>query len=88
MQKTITDIIRSRCQTAPISYREYIEAALYAEGIGYYTQTAKRVGRSGQHDFYTSESLGRVFAELVTTAAVDLVGQAKAAASSFVEIGA
>jgi SAM-dependent MidA family methyltransferase len=88
VQKTITDVLGKRCQAAPISYREYIEAALYAEGIGYYTQTAKRVGRSGQHDFYTSESLGRVFAELVTTAAVDLVGQAKAAASSFVEIGA
>lgn len=88
MQKTITDIICDRCQAAPISYRDYIEAALYTEGFGYYTQTAKRVGRSEQHDFYTAESLGRVFAELVTTAAVDLLGEAKAAASIFTEIAA
>ena len=88
MQKTITDIIRSRCQAAPISYRDYIDAALYTEGFGYYTQTIKRVGRSGQSDFYTAESLGRVFAQLVTTAAVDLLGEAKAAASIFTEIAA
>ena len=88
MQKTITDIIRDRCEAAPISYRDYIEATLYTENFGYYTQTAKRVGRSGQHDFYTAESLGRVFAELVTTAAVDLLGEEKSTSLTFVEIAA
>jgi SAM-dependent MidA family methyltransferase len=44
VQKTITDIIRDRCQAAPISYRDYIEAALYTEGFGYYTQTTSALG--------------------------------------------
>jgi SAM-dependent MidA family methyltransferase len=85
---SVESLLRESCQAAPISYRDYIEVALYAEGCGYYTQTAQRVGRSGQHDFYTAESLGRVFAQLVTTAAVDLLGDKKAAASTFVEIAA
>ncbi|MEC8613917.1 MAG: SAM-dependent methyltransferase [Verrucomicrobiota bacterium] len=88
MQKTITDIIRDRCETAPISFRDYIEVALYTEKFGYYTQKAKRIGRNGQHDFYTAESLGRVFAELVSTAAFDLLGDEKSTSITFVEIAA
>ena len=91
MKTNITEVearLIERCQAAPISYRDYIEAALYTEGCGYYTRTVERVGRSGQHDFYTAESLGSVFAQLVTTAAVDLLGADKAAASTFVEIAA
>jgi len=80
--------LRARCQAGPISYRDYIEVALYAEDCGYYTQAAERVGRSGEHDFYTAESLGRVFAQLVTTAAVDLLSQDQAAKCTFVEIAA
>lgn len=80
--------LRDRCQAAPISYRDYIEIALYTENFGYYTQLTERVGRSGQHDFYTAESLGRVFAELVTTAAVDLLPEGLAARSTFIEIAA
>lgn len=81
------DTIRARCHAAPISYRDYIGAALYTEDLGYYTQAAERVGRSPRHDFYTAESLGRVFARLVTTAAVDLLG-GDASAYPFVEIAA
>jgi SAM-dependent MidA family methyltransferase len=87
-QTTIEEILHTRCQSEPISYRDYIEVALYSEGCGYYTQLAKRVGRSPQHDFYTAESLGRVFATLVTTAVVDLLPPGRAADSTFVEIAA
>jgi len=77
-----------RCQAGPISYRDTIEVALYAEGCGYYTQSTERVGRSWRHDFYTAESLGHVFAQLVTTAAVDLLPEGTAAEFTFVEIAA
>jgi SAM-dependent MidA family methyltransferase len=80
--------LRTRCQATPISYRDYIETALYLESYGYYTQLNERVGRSGRHDFFTAESLGRVFAELVTTAAVDILSESIAAKSAFVEIAA
>jgi SAM-dependent MidA family methyltransferase len=84
----LEDLIRRRCQAAPISYRDYIETALYTEGCGYYTQATERVGRSADADFYTAESLGRVFAQLVTTAAVDLLPAGQANEYTFVEIAA
>ena len=80
--------LRQRMQKGPISYRDYIDCVLYAEGVGYYTQARRRVGRSTQHDFYTAESLGRVFAQLVTSAAVDLLPPGQAVRSSFIEIAA
>ena len=82
----LTTIV-NRCQANPISYRDYIECALYQSELGYYAQNAARVGRTPQHDFYTSESLGRVFARLVSVAAEDLLGDA-AKAHQFVEIAA
>lgn len=86
-ESNLLDRIRTLCAEAPISYRNYIERALYTEGLGYYTQPAARVGRSARRDFYTAESLGRVFAHLVTTAAEDLLG-GEAGAHRFVEIAA
>lgn len=80
--------LRQRMRSGPISYRDFIDYALYAEKVGYYTQQRSRVGRSWRHDFYTAESLGRVFAQLVTTAAVDLLPAGQAARSTFVEIAA
>lgn len=80
--------LRQRMQAGPISYRDYIDCVLYAEDVGYYTKRHPRVGRSRRHDFYTAESLGRVFARLVTTAAVDLLPEGQAAESTFVEIAA
>lgn len=86
-ESKLLDRIRTRCGAKPISYRDYIEMALYTEGLGYYTQPTERVGRSARHDFYTAESLGPVFARLVTTAAEDLLS-GEAASHSFVEIAA
>ncbi|NBB79932.1 MAG: hypothetical protein GVY36_10890 [Verrucomicrobia bacterium] len=80
--------LRQRMPPGPISYRDYIEIALYAEHVGYYTKDRPRVGRSADHDFYTAESLGRVFARLVVAAAVDLLPTGQAAQSTFVEIAA
>jgi len=83
----LTQLIRDDCRNEPISYRDFIEKALYSKGCGYYTQAAERVGRSARHDFYTAESLGRVFAKLATTAAVDLL-DSEAGTHRFVEIAA
>lgn len=87
-EKKLWDHLRTRCANGPISYRDYIELALYADGCGYYTRERERVGRAADRDFYTAESLGTVFAQLVTTAAHDLLGEARARQSTFVEIAA
>jgi SAM-dependent MidA family methyltransferase len=83
----LLDLIRARCMSAPISYRDYIEMALYTEDLGYYTLPSERVGRSTRHDFYTAESLGPVFARLVVSAAEDLI-PGKADTYCFIEIAA
>lgn len=80
--------LQSSCARGPISYRDYIELALYAPHCGYYTRKRERVGRSPDRDFYTAESLGKVFAQLVSTAAHDLLGAATARRCTFVEIAA
>jgi SAM-dependent MidA family methyltransferase len=86
--KQLCDQLQTRCAHGPISYRDYIELALYAPHCGYYTRERERVGRSPERDFYTAESLGKVFAQLVTTAAHDLLGQSTASRCTFVEIAA
>lgn len=87
-EKNVLDQLRGRCANGPITYRDYIDIALYADGCGYYRQDRERVGRSPERDFYTAESLGKVFAQLVVTAAEDLLGPEQAALSTFIEIAA
>jgi SAM-dependent MidA family methyltransferase len=82
------DQLQTSCANGPISYCDYIDLVLYADRCGYYTKDRERVGRSPDRDFYTAESLGKVFARLVTTAAHDLLGEATASRSTFIEIAA
>lgn len=87
-QQSVVDILRRKCADGPISYRDYIDTALYAEGCGYYQRDAQRVGRKKDRDFYTAESLGKVFARLVSGAAEQLLGPKVAGKSTFIEIAA
>ncbi len=81
-------ILLERAGSDPLSYRDFIEIALYTEEYGYYRKDRERVGRSPERDFYTAESLGRVFSELVVDACTALLGADRAAESTFLEIGA
>ncbi|MFT4901842.1 MAG: SAM-dependent MidA family methyltransferase [Lentimonas sp.] len=80
--------IQAACSEGPINYADYIQIALYSEDIGYYARKRERVGRDAQRDFYTAESLGAVFAQLVATAAEDLLPAGRAGQSTFIEIAA
>lgn len=84
----LMEYIRKACTDGPISYCDYINLALYSKDCGYYTRQRERVGRTPERDFYTAESLGPVFAQLVVTAAADLLSEGLAAQSTFVEIAA
>jgi SAM-dependent MidA family methyltransferase len=88
VEAELLDKLKAVCANGPISYRDYIDLSLYADGCGYYKRDQKRVGRSRNTDFYTAESLGQVFAQLTTTAADDLLGKDAAANSTFIEIAA
>ena len=82
--KQLWNLLQARCGNGPISYRDYIDLVLYTKDVGYYKRTRERVGRSADRDFYTAESLGQVFARLVTTAVHDLLGADTAKQSTFI----
>ena len=88
MNSKLQDILKQACSMSPMTYMDYIEIVLYHESYGYYTQKKQRVGRSTQTDFYTSESLGKVFAELVLNAAKNLLKKNDLSSYHFIEIGA
>jgi SAM-dependent MidA family methyltransferase len=60
----LTSIIRDRIEReGPISFRDFMEMALYHPTEGYYTSTAERIGLQG--DFYTSAYLTSLFGKLI-----------------------
>src|SRR5688572_9997723 len=61
---SIEDIIREVIQkNGPISFRDFMEMALYAPGIGYYTSRDTTVGTKG--DFMTGPSINSIFGTMV-----------------------
>jgi len=46
-----------------ITFRDYMEMALYAPGIGYYTSRREKIGRSG--DYVTSPEVSPIFGVMV-----------------------
>lgn len=70
-------------------FDRFMEIALYEPELGYYAQKGKlRVGNVPEADFYTAESMGRVFAELVAGACHGLAAQAGLEGLTFAEMGA
>lgn len=73
-----------------LDYENFVRAALFAPGCGYYSQPDRtRIGRTPKADFTTASQLQPVFGELVAAAAQALLkAQGEdAAAYTFAEIG-
>lgn len=71
-----------------MAYDTFIGLALYHPVVGYYRQHRARIGYAGGTDFFTAATSGAVFGELVSAACVQLLGDLKPSAHTFVEIGA
>lgn len=69
-------------------FDEFVQFALYNPNIGYYTKERKRVGRSGEHDFFTSTSLGSIWGELIVDACKRILKKENLGEYTFVEIAA
>ena len=66
----LVDLIRAEIRTAgPITFARYMELALYAPDLGYYTSTAVRAGREG--DFLTAPETHPIFGAAVARQVAD-----------------
>lgn len=88
MNPIILKILKEACSNGPISYRDFIELALYHPEAGYYAVNRSRVGHSQSSDFYTAESLGSVFSKLVIDSVRTLLNTEDLSTYHFIEIGA
>jgi SAM-dependent MidA family methyltransferase len=79
-------LIRAQIAAAggAIPFSRYMELALYAPGLGYYSAGALKFGAEG--DFVTSPELGPTFAECVAHCAVQVIAQLGGEADFF-EVG-
>lgn len=79
-------LIRDQVRAAggAIPFSRYMELALYAPGLGYYSAGARKFGAAG--DFVTSPELGPTFAECVAQCAADVFAQLGGRAD-FLELG-
>ncbi|HET6252656.1 MAG TPA: SAM-dependent methyltransferase [Puia sp.] len=61
---SLREIIRNKIeQEGPLSFRDFMEMALYHPRLGYYSSSLPRLGESG--DFYTSAYVTGLFGELL-----------------------
>jgi SAM-dependent MidA family methyltransferase len=56
----LIELMQSEMSTGPIDFSRFMELALYAPGLGYYSAGKTKFGESG--DFVTAPELGNVFA--------------------------
>jgi len=88
-QKSLLEHLKSVAGSkGRLSYKDYIKKALYHPKWGYYAKKRKRIGREADTDFYTAQSLGDVFNELLIAGVDRLLGSEKLEDYTFVELAA
>ncbi len=61
---SLSEIIKEKIQhQGPISFRDFMEMALYYPELGYYSSAKEKIGKMG--DYYTSPNLTPVFGEII-----------------------
>ena len=85
LQKQLIDRIN---RDGPITFRDFMDSALYDPNHGYYTSPRPKIGRTG--DYYTSSNVHRAFGEVLAKAINEMWAGAGRSTSplTVVEIGA
>lgn len=68
-----------------ISFRNYMEYALYSPEGGYYQQERPKIGKRG--DFYTNASVGSVYGEILADTLWEMINKLPSTELAIVEMG-
>ena len=71
-----------------LDFEKFVNTVLYSPEYGYYSRERARVGRRDETDFYTAQSLGSIFGQLIVESCDNLLGKENLGKYTFVEIGA
>jgi SAM-dependent MidA family methyltransferase len=79
-------IISTINQNGPISFRDFMEIALYHPEYGYYTSPGEKIGQNG--DFYTSPFVTSSFGNMIARQILEMWDQLDVPEFTIVEFGA
>jgi SAM-dependent MidA family methyltransferase len=75
-------------ENSMMPFDEFVNLALYHPTLGYYSQRKERVGKSDNSDFYTSNSIGSPWGELIVEACTQILKPKELKNYTFIEIAA
>lgn len=84
-ERTLRDELRKLLNYGPLSFRDFMELALYHPEFGYYARRENPVGKGG--DYVTAPSLSPVFSFAIARLFRELMGRCEGEVCSFVDIG-
>ncbi len=86
-KEELISIIKDRIKSeGKISFRDFMDIALYYPELGYYTSPEEKIGGFG--DFFTASELDRAFGELLTKQFVEIYHKLGTDKFQLVELGA
>jgi SAM-dependent MidA family methyltransferase len=82
----LQEVIHNRLKSGDLSFRDFVELALYHRRFGYYRQARSPVGKAA--DFVTSLSLSPVFSHALGKLVRELTSRRAGGVSQIVDVGA
>jgi SAM-dependent MidA family methyltransferase len=84
-ERSLREVISNMLVYGHLSFRDFMELALYHPEFGYYTRAQNPVGRGG--DYVTAPSLSPAFSFAIAGLFREFVSRSEAAVCTFVDIG-
>lgn len=84
-ERSMRDVLRNLLSYGPLSFRDFVEIALYHPEFGYYVRPESPVGKGG--DYVTAPTLSPLFSYAIGNLVREFVSRCEGAVCSIVDIG-